>query len=142
MEIEAPSIRRLFLQKSLILIRSQVVNIAFRRFDHGHLVKFPRVYNTHSNIVAFTHKQQCYKQSETPWKGLPFLSHRRKYVTIQPRRLKICVEGQTIMLKSRKKSETIMSKWAVKILINLDSHHHEVATLPSLSKLLVLQEID
>ena len=31
-----------------------------------------------------------------------------------------------------------MSKWAVKILINLDSHHHEVATLPSLSKLLVL----
>ena len=39
---------------------------------------------------------------------------------------------------AKKKSETIMSKWAVKILINLDSHHHEVATLPSLSKLLVL----
>ena len=41
-------------------------------------------------------------------------------------------------VKVAKKSATIMSKWAVKILINLDSHHHEVATLPSLSKLLVL----
>ena len=64
--------------------------------------------------------------------AIPFTSQKiRDYKALKIENLRLRPDDY---VKVAKKARPFVSKWAVKILINLDSHHYEVATLPSLSK--------